>query len=133
MKRLLLFLFLCWPAAAFAQGSMSQVPIPPVTSQIGFTATSSDQTVVSATVQGVVRTILTIQNYGSPDYPSNATIWVTFGQPCVAGQNGALQIVQGGQQTFGGVRAQNSAQNVPQESVHVCTSSSTAVGSIIVQ
>lgn len=136
---LLALLIGCFAARADAQQAMGQVPVPPIgVTQIGFTATTADQTIVSAAPQGVVWTWIWIYNYGPSDNTSNTTLWVTFGQTCsatggVGGANGAIQIQPGNDKVFGGVRTQQGAQNVPQSSIHICTASGTAVGGIMYQ
>ena len=82
---LLALLFVSFAARADAQTAMGNVPVPPIgVTQAGFTATTADQTIVSATPQGVVWTWIWIYNYGPPDNTSNTTLWVTFGQACSA-------------------------------------------------
>lgn len=133
MKWLLFILLSLMPASALAQTVMGNVPMPPNFTQGGFTAAASDQAIVPAPPNGVVWTFIWIFNYGPPDYNSNATLWVTFNKPCTPGAGGAIQIPPGDDRVFGGVRAQASAQNVPQASIHVCTSASTAIGGYLIQ
>jgi hypothetical protein len=135
--RLLIFLLalLAFAPSVRAQSAMGNVPIPPDLSQIGFTATTADQTVAGSSGTGIVRTFIWIFNYAPPDV-NNSTLWVTFGKACASGVsavNGAIQIPAGDDRVFGGARSQVSAQNVPQSSIHVCTSTGTAVGGVIIQ
>lgn len=79
------------------------------------------------------RLVLKIQSYGSPEYPSNPTFWVAFGQTAVVGGAGSIQVVTGDSQEWGipSPTGNPVSSACPQGYISIVGQSGTAVGAVI--